>query len=103
MENEAPSAGNGQTDRMMQDVENVLSTKDLDLETISRSICKRLHIKYDKLSKDEVVTLIGIDKIRRKWHNIFILLVGGECHEWRKLWWLLFEWWWTQQWIQQSG
>ncbi len=59
-ENEAPSAGNGQTDRMMQDVENALSTKDLDLETISRFICKRLHIKYDKLSKDEVLTLMGI-------------------------------------------
>ncbi len=59
-ENEAPSTENGQADIMMQDVENALSTKDFDLETISRFICKQLHIKYDKLSKDEVATLMGV-------------------------------------------
>ncbi len=45
---------------MMQSVEQVLSAKDLYLETISRFICKELHIKYDKLSKDEVLTLMDI-------------------------------------------
>ncbi len=57
---ETPSAGNDQADRMMQDVVQALSTKNMDLETVSRFICKRLNIKYDKLSKDEVLTLIGI-------------------------------------------
>jgi len=59
-ETEAPSAGNDQADRMMQNVVQALSAKNMDLETVSRFICKELHIKYDKLSKDEVLTLIGI-------------------------------------------